>query len=85
MNSNKIISNKPINEILKLLYQPGKGINSGTLINSFLNVKTGEEYKTDGKKFAKTNRKFKQVPTETNVYTFDFKTKHCTWWKEQEK
>lgn len=30
------------------------------------------------------NNKTSEIVLE-NVYTFDFKTKHCTWWKEQEK
>ncbi len=89
MNSNKIISNKKLtNKILKPLYQPGKGINSGCLIDSFLDIKTGEEYKSTDKSRTpvKTGVKYKQVPKENSAdYTFDTKTKTFTNWKKQEK
>lgn len=88
MNKNKIISNKKLNnETLKPLYQPKKGINSGTLINSFLDITTGEEYKStdDSKISVKTNIKYKQVPKENSEgYTYDVKTKIYTYWKKQE-
>jgi hypothetical protein len=86
MNSNKIISNKKLtNKILKPLYQPGKGINSGCLIDSFLNIETGEEYKSTNNN-SKTGVKYKKVPKENSAdYTYDIKTRTFTYWKEQEK